>query len=324
MQIAQAFSMEMLGQMLIQTEKKQADMLDLLQLLMMASDDTEKRDSDIADRLQRLTENVDEVKSVTDEINHKLDHVLEMLSKLETDFDELKKEYRDIEQKITIMSAKLTRLEQKVDVEDLDDYYALAQSLYESWEELDDLTRKFIPLAEYLFSKLQKYDKPDYSPVILELCRAIENEFLLKIFRKYTLDLIRRYNTQQKLDSFLCTDKAYLSKDTGVFVKAVTKAARTQKPEYTLGQMNMIMNQLSNTALRSQSPLLQDFNDYLRVHTEFHSLLDRSFIQSIDRIVNDYRNPSAHPEYMTIDKAKRCKEIMPGRLDYLMNCLRAH
>lgn len=56
----------------------------------------------------------------------------------------------------------------------------------------DRITRKFIPSEEYLYSKLQKYDKPDYSTVILELCRAIKNEFLLKIFRKYTLDLIEK------------------------------------------------------------------------------------------------------------------------------------
>ena len=41
----------------------------------------------------------------------------------------------------------------------------------------------------------------------------------------------------------------------------------------------------------------------------------------INDLVEKYRNPAAHPGYMTLDKAQRCKEIMPERLDYLMDCL---
>ena len=44
-------------------------------------------------------------------------------------------------------------------------------------------------------------------------------------------------------------------------------------------------------------------------------------IKKINDIVNKYRNPSAHPEFMSIDKANECREIMPDRLDYLMECV---
>jgi hypothetical protein len=69
------------------------------------------------------------------------------------------------------------------------------------------------------------------------------------------------------------------------------------------------------------SPLLQDFGQYLGNNTETQKLLDTGYINKINEIVNKYRNPSAHPEFMTIEKANECREIMPDRLDYLMECL---
>ncbi len=114
--------------------------------------------------------------------------VLQKINGLEDAFSDFKNENREIEQKIILMTNKLSKIEESIENEEIEDYYALCQSLYNNWDELDDLTRRLIPVSKYLFSKLQKYDKPDYSPVIIELCRAIENEFLLKIFRKYTYD----------------------------------------------------------------------------------------------------------------------------------------
>ncbi len=155
----------------------------------------------------------------------------------------------------------------------------------------------------------------------MELCRAIENEFLLKIFREYTLDLVGRKGTN--LDSFLATDRASfeLKDKTGQFVKAVSKAARTKKPEYTLGQMNTILSITGDSQIVAKSPLLKDFVDYLKDNTEVNDLLDSKYIKKINDIVNKYRNPSAHPEFMSLEKANECREIMPDRLDYLMECV---
>ena len=219
------------------------------------------------------------------------------------------------------MISKLQKLEDSISDEDIEDYRELAKSLYTNWESLDVLTKRFIPLAEYLYSKLQKYDKADYSPVILELCRAIENEFLLKVFKKYTLDCIRRKGNG--LNSFLTTDRSnpYLTSKTGQFVKAISKAARTSKPEYTLGQMYSILSMLKDDQLVYESPLLQDFDNYLNDNTEAAMLLDSDYIQKINDIVNKYRNPSAHPDFMSIQKANECREVMPDRIDYLMDCV---
>lgn len=311
MDVVQQYSNEALFMMMKKINERNDQLLDVVQLLMLSAEKGECSN-------KAILQGLDEVKYTTKEINKKMDVVIE---KLEIGFADLKNENRDVEQKITLMISKLSKLDFYVMNEEIEDYYALAQSLYSNWDALDGLTRKFIPLAEYLYSKLQKYDKPDYSPVILELCRAIENEFLLKIFKRYTLDLIGR--KKNKLDDFLAVDRASfdLKRVTGQFVKAISKAAKTNKPEYTLGQMNTILSITSNSDIIRKSPLIKDFVDYLNKNTKVNNLLDSKYIKKVNEIVNKYRNPSAHPEFMSIEKANECREVMPERIDYLIDCI---
>jgi len=311
MDVVQQYSNEALFMMMKKINERNDQLLDVVQLLMLSAEKGECSN-------KAILQGLDEVKYITKEINKKMDVVIE---KLEIGFADLKNENRDVEQKITLMISKLSKLDFYFMNEEIEDYYALAQSLYSNWDALDGLTRKFIPLAEYLYSKLQKYDKPDYSPVILELCRAIENEFLLKIFKRYTLDLIDR--KKNKLDDFLAVDRASfdLKRVTGQFVKAISKAAKTNKPEYTLGQMNTILSITSNSDIIRKSPLIKDFVDYLNKNTKVNNLLDSKYIKKVNEIVNKYRNPSAHPEFMSIEKANECREVMPERIDYLIDCI---
>lgn len=310
----QALAQEMMIKALLSKQNENSDILSILSMMM----------GDLEAGIKQANEGIAAVKQDTEQIGAKLDTVLEKLEGLEAAFSDLKNENRELEQKLTLMVSKLERIEKSIsdDVE-LEDYYGLCQSIYNNWEDLDPLTRRLIPVAEYLFSKLQKYDKPDYSPVILELCRAIENEFLLKIFRKYTLDLIAREG--RNLPSFLAMDKAnsQLTRKTGEFVRAITKASKTKSPEYTLGQMNTIMSLLTDRNVVQMSPLLQDFSKYLKTNTVVKDLLNVQYIQSINAIVRDYRNPSAHPGFMTLESAQKCKNIMPDKIDYLMDCLSA-
>ena len=306
-----AFSQEMFIRVIM---NKVNDNNDILNLLLQSAEFTEQG-------IGRISNDVETIKSNTDQINVKLDVMLEKINALEHAFSDLKEETREVDQKIILMSSKLDRIEKSINEEDFEDYYVLCQSMYNNWDALEELTRKLIPVAEYLFSSLQRYNKPDYSPVILELCRAIENEFLLKIFSRYTVSVIRRKG--RGLDSFLATDKAsgFLKNKTGMFVKAITKSVRTNKPEYTLGQMNTIMSLVNDTSVITDSPLLQDFKSYLEQETVVDDLLNVQYIRKINDLVEKYRNPAAHPGFMNLEKAQKCKDIIPDRLDYLMDCL---
>ena len=275
--------------------------------------------SDLAENQEKILTISENTNQTANEMNSKLDVILEKIDALEQYFYDLKQEDRDIEEKLTLMNVKLSKLDVKNT--DLDEYYCLAQEAYMKWESLDPLTQQFIPLAEYLYSKLQKYDKPDYSPVVLELCRAIENELLVKVFCSYTNDLLSR--KADKLDEFLAEDRASvdLKDKTQPFVKAVSKAKDSGRSKYTLGQMKTILSMSKSKKTIAKSPLLKDFVDFLETNTDAKALLDDEYIKKIDIIINDYRNPSAHPEFMSVEKAKECREIMPDRIDYLMDCL---
>ena len=106
-----------------------------------------------------------------------------------------------------------------------------------------------------------------------------------------------------------------------MFVKAITKSVRTNRPEYTLGQMNTIMSLVNDASIVRVSPLLQDFKSYLEQETVVEDLLNVQYIRKINDLVEKYRNPAAHPGFMNLEKAQRCKDIIPDRLDYLMDCL---
>ncbi len=270
------------------------------------------------DLLQSIEKRVNAIEQTANSIDRKMNVVLEKLNKLESDFADLKKENRNVEEKITLMTSKLSKL--NINNEELEDYTELVKNLYSRWDDYETLTRSFLPVAEYLYSQLQKYDKPDYSPVVLELCTALENEFLLKLFTKYTYDLLKRKG--DNIDVFLSTDRSTdISKQTGQFVKAISKTYQGKKPFYTLGEMRVILSNTNQRWILGKSPLMQDFAKYLVHNTKPGKLLDSDYMNQINDLAENYRNHSAHPENMTIEQANKCKEMIPERLDYLMDCL---
>lgn len=309
----QAFTQEMVLEAILNKNNEEIDLLQVFSAIL----------GNIDAGVKQANEGIVAVKQDTEKINTKIDNVLERLDNLENAFSDLKNENRELEQKLVLLDSKLSRMEESLSGdEELEDYCSLCQSLYNNWDELEPLTKKLIPVAEYLFSKLQKYDKPDFSPVILELCRALENEFLLKIFDKYTRDVLERKG--RELEKFFTKDKTNynLKNKTGTFIKAIRKASKPkEKPEYTLGQMNTILSLVNDQSVVSQSPLLQDFKNYLASSTVSRDLLNAKYIEKINYIVDKYRNPAAHPSFMTLSKAQKCKEIMPERIDYLMECV---
>lgn len=317
---ANEYSLEQIGQMIAQLNKNHSEAMDLLQYIILNSEESELRQKLVEEKLNTISNDVDTVKKTTEDINTKMDLVLQSLSRVESRFSEYKNEVRDDEQKICLMNNELKNAENEIDDADFQSYYALSEQIYTNWIYFDELTKKLIPTAEYLFSKMQNYKMLDFSPVVLEFCRALENEFLEKIFKKYTLDVIERYSNKNDLDVFLSSDRAFCTDHTQQFVKAIAKAYRTNKPEYTLGQMQFVLNRMNDRSVIKMSPLLQDFDKYLKKETNRKDFLEPSFIESIDEIVNKYRNPSAHPDKMDLKSAQRCKNMIPTKIDYLIDC----
>jgi len=46
------------------------------------------------------------------------------------------------------------------------------------------------------------------------------------------------------------------------------------------------------------------------------------YLSNITKLIDEYRNPAAHPEFVSFDKAKECKEFLPEQMDYLIECIK--
>lgn len=290
------------------------------QILQQFKDTPEYLLKEIVSRLDKIEVITTDSNQAIHRVENKVDTIIETLSKLQIDFQELKHSELSDDEKLFLMSEKLKRVETSVEQQEVEEYYALCRSKYdEYWVEFDELTRKFLPISEILFVKLKSIKDADYTPVVLELCKAIENEWLSKVFRRYSKDIVNRKKGNM-LDNFLWKDKSKLVKITGVFAKAIINSAKGAF-YLTFGQMRTTFQQLSDSQLLQESPLLKDFYDYLNKNIQIDELLTIDYMEQINEFIKNYRNPSAHSEFVTLKMAKDCREIFPERLNYFEKCV---
>ena len=264
--------------------------------------------------------------------------IKETVTVLVEDFRNFKKETRDIEEKIILMTKQLGKVEDSVEKEQLEDYTDVCRSKYDNWDDYDELTRKFLPVSEILYSQLQKFENPDYSPVVLEMCRGFENELKLKIFSEF----IKQYAMTHKddLDKHLMNDQIntyrnvftgkeeVISTITGKFQKKISSYIKDLKRKgekpliFTLGEMNFVLENVNKTPIRTQSQLLTDFYTYLQGITNITDFLNREYQKKISELVEEFRNKAAHPNFVDIKVMEDCRSKFPENLDYLIDCLK--
>ncbi len=272
------------------------------------------------------------------EIRNDVKDIKESVGILLDDFKNFKNETRDIEEKIVLMVSKLKTVEKSIDKEELETYKDLCRSKYENWDDYDDLTREFLPVSEILYSQLQKFEAPDYSPVILEMCRGFENELKKKIFSEF----VRQYAIAHKddLKEHLKNDNSstyynvnshqyeVVSIITSTFQKKIALCINNMRKHndetiiFTLGEMNFILEKVSNKSIRDKSQLLSDFYIYLEGITNITDFLSIEYQRKITELVEDFRNKAAHPNFVNLAKMKDCREIFPEEIDYLIDCIR--
>lgn len=175
----------------------------------------------------------------------------------------------------------------------------------------ESFSRIYIPEAEYIYHSLSKLSNPDYSPFIIQYCRALENEFLKKIFRAFlhylknnNINLENEFNwdfskkengkpNDEKTFEFANNLKKYIFKE-------------PENWRFTIGDMNLILSKLNGTEAKSsinKSPLLQKFKTFVLDNFE-QQIINIEFLKQIQNISDNYRNKSAHPSEFINDKEK--------------------
>jgi len=93
-------------------------------------------------------------------------------------------------------------------------------------------------------------------------------------------------------------------------------------PRFTLGDMKFILDKLLIPEVIENSKLLRDFKKFISQYFIGEQLLNMDYLSNISKLITEYRNPAAHPEFVSFVKAKECKEFLPEQMDYLIECIK--
>lgn len=269
--------------------------------------------------LQQVLANQQEHTQKLTNIENKIDDIKTVIFNLSVDFKEIQDLPREIEEKISRLNKKLEEQISNLHFEQkqIDTYIKEIKNWFEYYDLLETKSQKYLPEAEYIFDHISKLDNPDYSPFILQYCRALENELLSKIFRAYVQSLIDRnldfetyfaWDLGKKASGKPNDDNTFrLSKH---IQKCLTK--NTDDWFFELGSMEVNLRYLTGRTIE-KSPLLQDLKEFVLNRFE-KELLNIEYLDDIKIIIKDYRNQSAHPNLMDTEKAttfhKQMKECL--------------
>lgn len=273
--------------------------------------------------LEIMQQNHSEVMSTMGRIENKVDDVKSILTELVSDFNSIKKLPREIDDRINRLSQSLdTKLNELIsDQKQLDFYITEIKRWFDFYDLLETKSKKYLPEAEYIFDHISKLENPDYSPFILQYCRALENELLKKIFRAYVQSLIDReidITKEFEWDFGRKESGKPNSENTFKLAKHIQRCLKKSEEEwfFELGSMEVNLRYLTGKTAE-KSPLLIDLKSFVLDRFE-QEILNIEYLDEIKTIIREYRNQSAHPNLIDTEKAVKFHKEMKECLISLM------
>lgn len=269
-----------------------------------------RKNNSIQEQLTQISNEIFIIKSTTLRTEEKVDSIINLITSLDNEFKETKNTTLDLHEKILKLNRQLDSSISEI----LDNHKVSIASYREileqwfsfEWDKFEDLSRSYLPSAEYLFDNLKKLENPDLSPFILQYCRALENEMLNKIFRNYVKSIQNRsidFDNQFSWDIQLKENKKPKSESSYKFARHIQKCLRTDESKwfFELGTMRIYLEYLTGNTI-NKSPLLQDFKSYLLTFFD-SNILDAEFLIKIKETTEEYRNKAAHPNKISFEDA---------------------
>lgn len=280
------------------------------------------------DKNSQMYEMFIEMQSQLKEILVTVKDIQSNVSTLLEEFKAIKSYPREIEDKIIFMykdiDEKLNNLSSKQ--KDIDECVIIIKKWFDQFDLLESNSKKYLPEAEFIYNQISNLSNPDYSPFVIQYCRALENELLCKIFRAYVQSLIDRKIDLEKefvWDFQKKQNNKPNDEHTFPFVKILNKYIKENENEwhFELGRMEFILRKLGGESINN-SPILKDFK--LFVINKFNEgLFSIEYLNDIKSIITNYRNQSAHPNIIDAEKAmmfhKEIKECLTQLFDNYKN-----
>lgn len=277
----------------------------------------------IENTLNQVISSLDENTRMIKKIDSKIDDIKTLILNLSVDFKEIQNLPREIEDKISRLNQTLEEQISNLYIEqkEIESYIKGIKNWFDYYELLESKSQKYLPEAEYIYDQISKLDNPDFSPFILQYCRALENELLSKIFRAYVQSLIDRkiaFETEFAWDLAKKDGINPNNENTYKLSKHIQKYLNKNFEEwfFELGSMEVNLRYLTGKTIE-KSPLLQDLKEFVLDHFE-EELLNVKYLDDIKIIIKDYRNQSAHPNLMNTEKARTFHKQMKDCLINLM------
>jgi hypothetical protein len=196
---------------------------------------------------------------------------------------------------LNLLESIYEKIDEDIRSADIQSYYAIVKTDFEHHKRLDDNTLKFLASAYYLKNRFDEMNTEDYSPVIVQYSRAIENEILQKIY----LTFYARLNHLEDKSTFL---KEEVEKNSKSKIFAADLERENQK--ITLGTMQIVMGFVWNSSGKTlrDSKLFQLFREHILtiVHKTF---LSKEIVDLLEEITK-FRNDAAHVEASSKEKSE--------------------
>lgn len=236
--------------------------------------------------------------------------ILAAFKDTQTQIQQIKQTPREDEEKLLRIYTRLDEISATIteNRRTIDEYLLIVQHWLEHWEYLDETSKTFLTSAEFLMDEIHRVGSEDYSPFIIQYCRAIENEILKKLFEAFHRDFYSRY-PQTEAAKILAED---LTNDK---TKLFAKSVKNNNLNYTLGQMSFVLQMVKpNGNTLAQSLLLKDFRSFALRYFETY-ILEAAYLDRIKQISENYRNKAAHPYLLDADTASSCQSLIRESLN---------
>jgi hypothetical protein len=181
-------------------------------------------------------------------------------------------------------------------------------------------TIKYLAYGEDLLPDLERKDIKEYSPYVAEICKAIENEILQKLFIPFNVQFQEEWMDQEAVKLATFIDE--VGKDNRM--RKFSKSLKNNNVKYTLGDMHFILNLVFSKSLKDNH-LLKEFKGFVFSNYK-DSFINKDKMKELDQLTLLYRNASAHADekyagdLYDIDKVKalECRDAVRKMMNLMV------
>ena len=239
---------------------------------------------------------------IKDLLSKNMDTIYETLNEVANGNENIDVETFELHQLEVLINEKLDGVTPR----NVERYKTRVRNWMSSLKDLDRHSFDYLTSAEFLYDSIMEMNSDDYSPYILQYCRAVENELKRKLFIPFI-------NTQSAIpdkDNLYSSDLNHPG--TAPFANMVIQG----RTHFTIGSMFTILSK-SGTNLIERSPVIAEFYNYILDEYDTRAT-KQTFLTKLKELKDNYRNVAAHTGKMSSDDARDCKMLVGQLLERII------